>query len=62
MAQQFGELAKEEYEELKARKEQIMKEMTVIEKKLKPLEAYLKAAGIISEPEKPKRGRKPKEK
>lgn len=58
----LAELANKKYEELKGKREKLSKDLAEVDKELKPLEAYLKAIGAIVEPEKPRRGRKPKEK
>ncbi len=56
------EMAEEEFEELMARRSQIQKELDEIDKKLKPLEAYLRVAGVVQRPEKQRRESKPSKK
>ncbi len=59
------EMAKKEYEALKAKRDAIALEFVEIDKKLKPLEEYLMAVGALQVPaveKKKRRGRKPKDK
>ncbi len=56
---ELADLAKQKLEDLKAKKDKLSQELADVDKELKPLESYLKAIGAITEPEKPKRGRKP---
>jgi len=57
MADKLLELAKKEYEELIKQKTELQTQVAVIDKKVKPLIAYLQAMGAIRSS---KRGRKPK--
>ncbi len=59
----FGTIAKREYDELMGKRVELQKQIDEMDTKIKPLVLYLQAAGIIK-PEKKtegkKRGRKPK--
>ncbi len=57
MADKLAEMAKKEYEELSKQKTELQSQMAEIDKKIKPLTAYLQAIGAIKSS---KRGRKPK--
>ncbi|MFH2120926.1 MAG: hypothetical protein ABIJ25_11100 [Pseudomonadota bacterium] len=58
MADKLAEMAKKEYEDLSKQKTDLQSQMAEIDKRIKPLTAYLQAIGAIKSS---KRGRKPKE-
>lgn len=58
MADKLMEMAKKEYDELTKQKTELQAQIAEIDKKVKPLTAYLQAIGAIRSS---KRGRKPKE-
>lgn len=58
MAEKLLDLAKKEYDELTKQKTELQAQIAVIDKKIKPLTAYLQAIGALKGA---KRGRKPKE-
>jgi hypothetical protein len=55
-------LAEKEWRELKEKRERMMCEIREMDKKIMGLQVFLHAVGMIQEPDKPKRGRKNKEK
>jgi flagellar biosynthesis chaperone FliJ len=57
MADKLADMAKKEFEDLTAKKTELQSQMAEIDKKIKPLTAYLQAIGAIKSS---KRGRKPK--
>ncbi len=59
---ELAELAQQKLAELKTKKDTLSKELAEVNKELKPLEAYLRASGVIEKPATTKRGRKAKEK
>lgn len=58
MADKLNELAKKEYEELTKQRADLQGQIAEIDKKIKPLTAYLQAIGALKGGG--KRGRKPK--